>query len=230
MKKALLFALLFLSASIYQELQSQDTRYFQFSTFCGGNDWRDTSFVAALTDPELINTVISEIERPFEQRKFIIGDIAQGDGGFNFNGEHRFNWHFVTDKWQLAEVAIEVCDGCPFSNVEQDTAYWVGNLGFFCPWTSKPAREIFLTSVDEVETRGNIKVYPNPASQSVFIQHTIPGKVTIELRSVTQANLRFIPTVIDGRIDVADYPPGLYILQFRGEKSFYTKKLVIQAR
>lgn len=228
MKKALLFVLLFLSVSIHQELKSQDTRYFQFSTLCGGGDWRDTSFIAALTDTDLINAVLSEMERPFEERKFIIGDIAAGDGGFNFNGEHRFNWHFVTDKWQLAEVAVEVCDGCPFSNVEQDPDYWIGNVGFFCPWSSKPAREIVLTAVDEIENAGNIKVFPNPASQAVFVQHSIQGKVKLELRSLSNASLRFIPELRHGKIDLANYPPGLYVLLFRGEKSVYAEKLIIQ--
>lgn len=209
---------------------AQETRYFQFRTFCGGDNWQDTSFVAAATNEDLINMVLSEIERPFDQRKFIIGDIAEGDGGHNFNGDFRFNWHFVPDEWLLTEVAVEVCDGCPFSNVHQEPDLWQNNVGFFCPWSSKPVREITLTSVDGGgDVSGvTIQVFPNPARQRAFIKHNFTRPVQLELVNVVNQQIQFRPELSNGQIDLSAYPAGVYALLIRSEGNLYTRKLVIQ--
>lgn len=212
------------------DLSAQETRYFQFRVFCGGDDWRDTSFVAAATNTDLINMVLAEIDRPFDERKFIIGDIAEGDGGFNFNGELRFNWHFVPDQWQLAEVAVEVCDGCPFTNVHQESDLWQNNVGFFCPWTSKPVREITLTDLEELEEKqaALIKVFPNPSRDQVFIKHQLKGPVEYELFHMGNARLRFYPKPEDGVINLSGYPAGMYTLVLRSAGAVFSKRLVIQ--
>lgn len=212
------------------DLSAQETRYFQFRAFCGGDDWRDTSFVAAATNADLINAVLAEIERPFEERKFIIGDIAEGDGGFNFNGEFRFNWHFVTDQWQLAEVAVEVCDGCPFTNVHQDPDLWLNNVGFFCPWTSKPVQEITLTDLDEFKESqaASISVFPNPSRDQLFIKHQLKGPVQLELLNMANSRLRFYPKWEAGSVSLSGYPAGIYTLLIRSGGDVFSKRLVIQ--
>jgi hypothetical protein len=60
---------------------AQTMRYFEFRVECGGMEWRDTSFIAAASDPELIEMVLDNIERPFNQRNFIVGSIDYGHGG-----------------------------------------------------------------------------------------------------------------------------------------------------
>lgn len=221
----LLWSILFLSTTI----SAQETRYFQFRTFCGGDNWQDTSFVAAATDQDLIDLVLSEIERPFQERKFIIGDIDEGDGGHNFNADFRFNWHFVPDMWQLTEVAVEVCDGCPFSNVHQDPDLWQNNVGFFCPWSSKPVREITLTNTDQVDQPSfGPKVFPNPARQRAFLKHNFTQPVQLELINIVNQNLRFWPKLANEQIDLSTYPAGVYALMIRAEGRLYTRKLVIQ--
>jgi hypothetical protein len=75
-------------------------------------DWRDTAFVAC-SNPGLIQEVLDELTKPLSDRRHISGPIAAGDGGHNFNGPHRFAWHFVPDQWSLAEISIELCDGRP---------------------------------------------------------------------------------------------------------------------
>ncbi|MBX2874341.1 MAG: T9SS type A sorting domain-containing protein [Saprospiraceae bacterium] len=212
------------------DLSAQETRYFQFRAFCGGDDWRDTSFVASATNADLINAVLAEIERPFEERKFIIGDITEGDGGFNFNAEFRFNWHFVPDQWQLAEVAVEVCDGCPYTNVHRDSNLWLNNVGFFCPWTSKPVQEITLTNLEELkQTQAPaITVFPNPSRNQVFIKHQLKGPVRLELLNMANSRLRFYPSWENGVLSVAGYPAGIYTLLIRSEGELYAKRLVIQ--
>ncbi len=229
--KSLYYSFFFiLSLGFGPDLSAQETRYFQFRAFCGGDDWRDTSFVAAATNADLINMVLAEMERPFEERKFIIGDIAEGDGGFNTNADFRFNWHFVPDQWQLAEVAVEVCDGCPFTNVHQDPDLWQNNVGFFCPWTSKPAREITLTDLEKLKKRqaASITVYPNPSRDQIFIQHQLQEPVQLELLNMANSRLHFYPRWEEGRVNLSGYPAGIYTLLLRSAGELHTRRLVIQ--
>lgn len=229
--KSLYYSLiLFLPLYFTIDLSAQETRYFQFRAFCGGDDWRDTSFVASASNADLINAVLAEIDRPFDERKFIIGDIAAGDGGFNFNADFRFNWHFVPDQWLLAEVAVEVCDGCPFTNVHQESNIWLNNVGFFCPWTSKPVREITLTDLDEIrkEQNASISLFPNPSRDQVFIRHQLKGAIQLELINIANARLRYYPEWQDGAISVAEYPAGIYTVLLKSEGEVYSKRLVIQ--
>lgn len=216
--------------SLASHVDAQEIRYFQFRALCGGNNWQDTAFVAAASDADLINAVLSEMERPLEERKFIIGDIAAGDGGHNFNADFRFNWHFVPDKWQLAEVAVEVCDGCPYSNVHQDPDLWLNNVGFFCPWSSKPIREITLTNVDEREKEEvvDIQLFPNPSRDRTFLRHNLDHPIQLELINMANQQLRFLPQVSNAGIDVSPYPVGVYVLLIRSEGNVYTRKLIIQ--
>ena len=106
----LLLSVLFASA--------QNMRYFQFSVACGHGNWQDTAFVAATNDTALINTVLAEMAKPMEERMFINGPIAAGHAGYNRNATHWFKWHFVPNEWSLVEFAIEVCDGCPFTDTD----------------------------------------------------------------------------------------------------------------
>ncbi len=57
------------------------------------------------------------------------GALAYGDGGVN--APH--DWHMVDT--ELADITIEVCDGTA-SMVDEDVAYWVENVGRFCPWSA----------------------------------------------------------------------------------------------
>lgn len=229
--KSLFYSLILILPFVFgTELSAQETRYFQFRAFCGGDDWRDTSFVASATNDELINAVLAEIDRPFEERKFIIGNIAAGDGGFNFNADFRFNWHFVPDDWQLAEVAVEVCDGCPFTNVHQESDLWLNNVGFFCPWTSKPVREITLTDLEERQEAQAVSfsLFPNPSRDQVFVRHNFTGPVQVEVINIANVRLRFSPQWQDGTISVAGYPAGIYTVLLKTDGELYSERLVIQ--
>ncbi len=125
---------------------AQTTRYFEFTTECGHGNWQDTSFIASTSDQAVIDSVLANLARPVEERQFINGTIDYGHGGVNHNANNWFLWHFVPNEWNLVDFAIEVCDGCPYSDVDADTAYWVGNIGQFCHWSSKPVREVSLIS------------------------------------------------------------------------------------
>ena len=94
-------------------------------------------FRASATDEGLIARVRSELQLPEGQRHLHIdGGIAAGGAGVNLI----WKWHFIPDKWSLAEVSIELCDGNTVI-VDQAVDYWV-SLGKFCPWRSYVAYEV----------------------------------------------------------------------------------------
>lgn len=67
----------------------------------------------------------------------ILGTLLPGDGGFN----QPWTWHMDPATTQVADLAIEVCDGRP-SMVESDLDYWLYTLGQFCPWGARVVERI----------------------------------------------------------------------------------------
>ncbi len=68
-------------------------------------------------------------------RGVISGQLVQGAG---FNAPWR--WHLQPSSVQVADTAIELCDGRP-SLIEADLAYWFASVKQFCPWGAKVVRE-----------------------------------------------------------------------------------------
>ncbi len=58
-------------------------------------------------------------------------------------GNEPWSWHLDPQEIELSEITIELCDGRP-SFVEADLDYWVGTVGWFCPWSA------VLVDVEEV--------------------------------------------------------------------------------
>ncbi len=61
------------------------------------------------------------------------GELLHGNGGFN--APHQ--WRIDPATVYVADVAMEVCDGRPFSDVSSDIDYWVDVLGSYCPWAAR---------------------------------------------------------------------------------------------
>lgn len=111
------------------------TRYFRFLYT---HDSNPTTFVAATSDAEVLSDVEDQLEKPIEDRNtFITGPIERGNGGHNDD----YPWHFAPNKWGLAEIAMEVCDGHP-EYVSENVEYFVGEVGRYCPWSSKVLMEV----------------------------------------------------------------------------------------
>jgi hypothetical protein len=68
-----------------------------------------------------------------------------------------------------------------------------------------------FTDVETLSTNNDIKVYPNPASEAVFIEANGYGTVTVELYSIG-GNLVLSEDLMAGtqKIDVSQLNPGLY--------------------
>lgn len=112
-----------------------DVRYYEFTHADQGEDY---SMIARTSDPEVIDKIESELDLSFDQRTLHIhGDIERGYGGHN----NDWSWHFTPDEWGLVEISAEVCDGRP-QMVEDDLDYWVDQVGYFCPWSSRVAGEV----------------------------------------------------------------------------------------
>jgi hypothetical protein len=94
-------------------------------------------FVVETTNPETVRIAREELARPADQRTLhVAGRVARGDGGFNTG----WSWHLVPGEWELVELSIELCDGTP-QMVEDNLAYWVDQVGHFCPWGSYVSAE-----------------------------------------------------------------------------------------
>lgn len=191
---------------------AQAMRYFQFSIQCGHGEWRDTSVVAATSNPAVIAEVLADMQKPIAERKMISGQIDYGDGGYNHNAGHRFLWHFVPNQWELVEMAVEVCDGCPYSDLDADTAYWVGNIGYYCPWSSKVAKEVVGTvDVDEPVPQRAI-IAPNPVQTTLLIRlPEQPSGLILTVINSLGTVVRETPLRISEAVDVASLATGLYI-------------------
>ncbi|WP_315819213.1 hypothetical protein [Paraflavitalea speifideaquila] len=87
------------------------TRYFEVGLNYTPQDWRDSSFVVATSDPALLIQVDEQLKLPVAQRSHINGRIEAGNGGYNKNGSYSFSWHFDENDWRFANLSVELYDG-----------------------------------------------------------------------------------------------------------------------
>jgi len=117
-------------------------RYFEVGITGVQDDWRDTSFVVATADPELIYRILEQLSMPIDDRKIVTGELARGNGGYNKNGSHSFGWRFIENKWDLVDMSIEIYDGRAYSDLDLNPNYWFGSMKRFAPWGSYIKKEI----------------------------------------------------------------------------------------
>lgn len=68
----------------------------------------------------------------------VTGSVVRGDGGFNGG----YSWHLDPATVAFPDLATEVCDGRPRSDVEADLDYWVDTVGMYCPWGAEVVRRV----------------------------------------------------------------------------------------
>ena len=66
------------------------------------------------------------------------GTLAPGDGGVNDG----YSWHLVPETVSFPDLAIEVCDGRPRTDVEGALDYWLDTVGVYCPWGARLTRRV----------------------------------------------------------------------------------------
>ena len=229
MHKTTLLLLLVLAAGADTRGQ---TRYFEFTTNCGHGNWQDTAFIAATAEHAVIDTVLANLARPFAERKFISGPIDHGNGGHNHNAGHWFLWHFIPGQWDLVELAIEVCDGCPYTDVDADTAYWIGNIGQFCPWSGLPVREVDApTGINSPHEAPDLVLYPNPAAGLLQLQRPNATAAQVLVHDACGAVVH--TARIGGReavLDLHHLAPGPYVVELADGARTLRRRLVLGPR
>lgn len=118
-------------------------RFFRFKS-CPENshgNWQDTSFIAATSNPIVIQQCLEQLNLPMASRKlFPLGKIETNFFGYNKNGTHLFNWQYVEDAWGMVELGIEIYDGCAYSDVELTN--YVESVGSYGGWSNIILEEI----------------------------------------------------------------------------------------
>lgn len=96
-----------------------------FTVDVGGEKFR-----VQATDSEAVQQLTDNYNG--KNNMHVTGRLLPGDGGFN----QPYSWHLDPASVRMAEVSVELCDGLP-STVQSDLQYWLGTVGFYCPWASR---------------------------------------------------------------------------------------------
>jgi hypothetical protein len=143
MKKFLfLLPVLLLFVGCYKNNNNTQWHYYEVGMKRVDTQWRDTSFIVVTSNPQLIQDVNAELEKPIDQRRIVIGNLRLGSGGYNHNDYHWFRWHFQENTWQLTDVSAELYDGRPYTDVDKHFWYWMDTVGRFSPWNSYIKKEL----------------------------------------------------------------------------------------
>ncbi len=228
-----LFTLLITTIYISSPLQAQEFRYFRIGVECGHGAWQDTSFIVAASDSALIQEALLELQKPDSLRRLIDGMLDYGTGGFNRNGDHWFNWHILPDQWSFGDFAIEVCDGCPFSDLDQNTSYWVENVGAYCGWSTTIQEEVQgpITPIKDPLPELPVTLFPNPASNSFWIQEKQDVTGPIQLIIFNVLGQQVIPlqrVLISEPVSIGRLPEGTYLIRLEQEGRIKVSRLVVK--
>lgn len=185
---------------------AQQLRFFEFGFRTPLPD--SLNVIAAATRQELIDKVLAQLVLPEGERNlFLNGEIQYGRETNN----PIYSWHFVTDAWDLVELAIEVCDGRP-SDVENDKQYWIETVGSFCPWSSFVKREVFPLDVDDPSPI-SFRIYPNPTTNVMTVDAADPSVELTLLDILGKVVLRGGSG--EKTLDLSSLPNGHYYIVVR---------------
>jgi hypothetical protein len=134
--------LIFSSCEKENELGDGDYTYYEVGFKSDNADWRDTAFVVRTVDTALIKQIDAQLALPVAQRKIVTGALVAGSGGYNKNASHSFKWHFKENDWNLADVTIEIYDGKPYTDIDQNFQYWMDNVKRYGAWGSYIRRKL----------------------------------------------------------------------------------------
>jgi hypothetical protein len=89
------------------------------------------TFVLRATSP----AVVAQLDEALATGRVGVlgGSLRRGSGGFN--APHV--WHLDPSTVFVADLAIELCDGRPTSDLDADPDYWIDTVGSYCPWSAR---------------------------------------------------------------------------------------------
>jgi hypothetical protein len=95
----------------------------------GENEAED--FLAATSDPRVIQEAYRQMSLPIAKRWHINGPISRVRPGNNLG----WSWKHMDSRWAFAQLSMELCDAKP-SYIEQHLDDWLKDVGRACPWSS----------------------------------------------------------------------------------------------
>lgn len=223
MRNVLLIAVLVVACF---SVKSQ-TRYFEFRQ---PFDSTLTSFIVASSDTAVINTVLSDIALPISQRRFISGDVTNGNGGFNHDGANWYTWHYIPNAWQLTSINVEFCDGIS-SLIGSNPAIIAGDTVYFCPWESYPHQEVFNpnVSIEDLKFNFELEIYPNPSADKVMFEWLGSEPISIDLYTVTgQKVLELKLSKRNNEINIRELSNGVYIAHITDGTQREIRKIIVE--
>jgi hypothetical protein len=127
-------------------------------------------------------------------------------------------------------------------NTTETSAEFTGNTGavyrFYCIATdnvgnredAKPYEisiDVLPTSVQDVLSDSDIKIYPNPATDGIFIESSIPIQ-SYEIINMTGNKLvsETVSASLKIHINMQDYAAGIYFVKIKMEKGCVVKKVI----
>ena len=137
-----IFLAILLIATACKKDSHNQLRYYEVGMTNEPVDWRDSSFVVATANAQLIKEIDEQLKLPVAQRKIVNGALEAGSANYNNNSSHSFKWHINENDWNLTEVSIEIYDGRPYSDLDLNPAYWLDTVKRYAPWNSYIKREI----------------------------------------------------------------------------------------
>jgi hypothetical protein len=209
-------------------VKSQTIRYFEFRQPVDSTD--TSSFIVATSNTSVINDVLNDITLPIGQRRFISGNVINGNGGFNHDGTNWHSWHFITNEWQVTGFNIEYCDGIS-SNIGNNPSVIAGDTIYFCPWNSYPYQEVYNIglSIEDFYSDFQIKIYPNPSTDKIYFEWLSNNPLFIDLYTVTgQHMLTTKLSKTNNKIDISQLSNGIYFIHITDNKRNRVEKIIVE--
>ena len=116
--------------------------YYEVGFDTDNANWRDTAIIIRTNNAAMIQKADAQLVLPVPERQIVLGELKSGSGGYNKNAAHEFKWHFDEYTWDLVDMTVEIYDGKPFTDVDSDTAYWLGTVKRFGAWSSYVRRRL----------------------------------------------------------------------------------------
>ncbi|MBA2498542.1 MAG: hypothetical protein H0V30_02335 [Chitinophagaceae bacterium] len=110
--------------------------YYEVGFNVAHDDWRDSLVIIRTNSEALIQKADAQLLLPVDERQIVFGEITTGNGGYNKNASHSFNWRYQDNAWDLVDITAEIYDGRPYSDVEVNATYWQTQMERFGSWGS----------------------------------------------------------------------------------------------
>jgi hypothetical protein len=145
----------------------------------------DEQFIAHVANEDAIAAIYQQYMGGIAVRRVPVATLRRGQG---YNSG--WSWHTDPLEIQMAEVAMEACDGRP-SDVESNLEYWL-SLGTYCPWSAQ------ITAIVELPPDADADKDGCPDLVELSADHTWGGQRDIF------SKWDFFDTTGDGAVDLAD--------------------------